>query len=112
MINESTIATYFDNDRALFTRFVQRFTEQVPTDVAAITQAILAPDMAAAAMAIHTLKGQLRYLGQTDLADQLQRLESLADAQDTTAVAAGWSTFATAFVPVLADLTRFGEGEQ
>jgi two-component system, sensor histidine kinase and response regulator len=69
------------NDSLLKT-VVEAAIEEIPRLMAAICQAITASDAAALRLAAHTLKGSLRYFGQTPAYEDSLRLEKMGQDHD------------------------------
>ncbi len=69
-------------DRELMNSVMEVFLEEEPQLMAAIRRAVDAGDLSALRLAAHTLKGSLRYLGQTPAFDLAFRLEKMAQGGD------------------------------
>lgn len=106
----TAIAQYFDGDEALFRRFAVQFAAEGPGLVAQIGTDLADGLTAEAAIGIHTLKGQLRYLGHDTLANRLQQLETWADAATDAALAAAWPTAAATLRRTIGEVAKIGAG--
>ena len=69
------------NDSLLKT-VVEAALEEIPRLTAAICQAIASSDAAALRLSAHTLKGSLRYFGQSRVCEELLRLEKMGQDRD------------------------------
>lgn len=86
-----TIDHYFAGDEDLFRRFTTQFLHATPSLLAEVDKALEEGHSTTAGLHIHTLKGQLHYLGQAALADQLQNAEALADQSKLALLQAEWA---------------------
>lgn len=103
----TVIEQYFAGDEAFFRRFVGQFHQDAPPLLAQIETTISQGKCSDAALHLHTLKGQLGYLGQETLAATLQHLEQLADQQRLPDLQAAWESCRAEVDALLKRLSRF-----
>ncbi len=104
---QTVIEQYFAGNEVFFRRFVGQFLQDAPPLLAQIETTISQGKCSDAALHLHTLKGQLGYLGQEALVATLQRLEQLADQQKLPNLQPAWKSCREEIDALMKRLARF-----
>ncbi|MFH1267179.1 MAG: response regulator, partial [Planctomycetota bacterium] len=102
----------FKGDRALLKTVVEASLEESPRLMAAIREAIDAGDATALRLAAHTLRGSLRYFGESAAYEQASRLEMMAEDGNLSLAEETWAALdgqMRRFTPILLDYVRRDE---
>jgi two-component system, sensor histidine kinase and response regulator len=93
-------------DEKLLHEVVEIFLEEVPKHMAGLRQAITQGNAEAAEMAAHTLKGELGYLGISEVSRKARELEEVAHKSDLQSAASIYTGFEAEISEVLISMRR------
>jgi HPt (histidine-containing phosphotransfer) domain-containing protein len=93
-------------DEKLLHEVVEIFLEEVPKHMASLRQAIAQGNAEAAEMAAHTLKGELGYLGISEVSRKARELEEVAHKSDLQSAASIYTGFEAEISEVLISMRR------
>jgi CheY-like chemotaxis protein len=96
-------------DRSLLRAVVEAALEESPRLMTAIRQAIDSGDATALRLAAHTLRGSLRYFGETGACEEAGRLEAMAEDGNLGLVEETWAALESQMrrlTPALSDYVR------
>jgi two-component system sensor histidine kinase/response regulator len=91
-------------DETLFREVIEIFLDDVPKHMTSLGRAIEAGDAAAVEGAAHTLKGELGYLGISEVSQKARELEEFGRNSDLRFAAALYATFATELAELLTSM--------
>ena len=93
-------------DQKLLHEVIEIFLEEVPKHIASLRQAIAQGNAEATEMAAHTLKGELGYLGISEVSRKARELEEVARKSDLRRAASIFTEFETELSEVLTSMRR------
>jgi CheY-like chemotaxis protein len=91
-------------DETLFHEVIEIFLDEVPKHMASLGRAITAGDAEAVEGAAHTLKGELGYLGISEVSQKARELEELGRNSDLRFAAGLYATFASELSELLTSM--------
>jgi signal transduction histidine kinase/CheY-like chemotaxis protein len=95
-----------DGDAELLNELIQIFLAESPTQVEKLNRAIESGDVDAMQRATHTLKGELKYLGLTQAAEQAHALENMCRAGELQGVAELFRAFKSEMTAISTSMQR------